>query len=186
MIIKNTTHFTGEEAVEEISKYSKKVYYKKFIFPSILFVFGIIAVIIVAQQDNPANTFLLGALFILFAGILFLFNLFSLLTIKKRTCKKNPKLVEFGMKNEFTFKEESFTLHSSIGEETTKMEYPYMNIKKIEEYDTEILFWITDTSFYSCKKDAFPSEKELDVFFYGLEKHKIKIKKKLSKVKEIQ
>ena len=184
MIIKNTTILTGEEAIEELSKYSKVHYMKKFIFPSILLFLGILVIIIVSRQENATNTILLGTLFMSFAAVLALMNFISILTIKGRTKKKNPKLMECGMKNAFTFKEESFILHVSVGEETSKMEYPYKNIKKIVEYDSEILFWITDNDFYICKKDFFASKKEMDVFFYGLEKHKIKVKKRMTKTKE--
>ncbi|MDE7385493.1 MAG: hypothetical protein K2M84_07030, partial [Anaeroplasmataceae bacterium] len=57
---------------------------------------------------------------------------------------------------------------------------PYNALKKIIEYDDKICFIIGENDFYICKKENFASKKEMEIFFYGLAKHKTKIKKKLS------
>lgn len=185
MVIKNTTIYTGEEVVEEIVHFGRKSFYKKFIFPSILLILGAIVVLITFQSDSRTSL-MMGLLFLIFSCILILMNVISIITLRKRTKKKNPELLKFGMKNDFTFKEESFILLVTIGTKTTKLEYFYKDIKRIIEYDEKILFLITDADFYSCRKDTFHSPKELDVFFYGLEKHKIKVKKKLHNQNHIQ
>lgn len=183
MIIKNTTVFSGEEAIEEISNYARKYYYKKYIFACILGVLGAIIVGIVAAQGNSIDTMVIGLLFLAFAIVLVLINTYSIFTTEKRTKKKNPQIVEHGMVNSFTFKEESFSLQVKIGDKVSKLEYPYQALKKIVEYDDKICFIVSDNDFYSCKKENFSSQKELEVFFYGLTKHKTKIQKKLSKEK---
>lgn len=185
MVIKNTTVYTGEEVVNEIVQYGRKSFYKKFIFPSILLILGAIVILITFQGDSKTSL-MMGSLFLIFAGILFLMNVVSIFTLRKKTQKRNPEILKFGMKNDFTFKEESFILLVTIGTKTTKLEYFYKDIKRIIEFDEKLLFMITDTDFYSCKKETFHSKKELDLFFYGLEKHKIKIKKKLHNQKQIQ
>ena len=183
MIIKNTTVLTGEEAIHETAVFGRKTYYKKFIFPSILMVLGVIVIIITFQSDSRTSL-LMGALFLVFSSFLCFMNLYAICTIKKRTKKKNPKLLELGMKNEFIFKEESFSLCVTVGTKSSKLEYPYQNIKSIVEYEDKILFLISENEFYSCKKDSFASQKELDLFFYGLNKHQIKIKNKLKNPKD--
>lgn len=184
MVIKNTSIFSGEEAIEEISNYARKYYYKKYIFAGILGVLGAIVISIVAAQGNSMDTMVIGLLFLIFAIVLVLINTYSIFTMEKRTKKKNPQIVEHGMINSFTFKEESFSLQVIIGDKVSKLEYPYQALKKIVEYDNKICFVITDNDFYTCKKENFSSLKELDVFFYGLMKHKTKIQKKLSKEKK--
>lgn len=180
MVIKNITKLTGEEAIEEITKYARKYYYKKYIFSGILAILGAIVIGIVASQGNSIDTMVIGLLFLSFALVLILINTYSILTLKKRTYKKNPQIVEHGMTNSFTFKEESFFLQVKIGDKISKVEYPYNTLKKIIEYDDKICFIIGDNDFYICKKENFSSLKEMEIFFYGLEKHKTKIKKKLS------
>ncbi|MDE6660378.1 MAG: YcxB family protein [Anaeroplasmataceae bacterium] len=184
MVIKNTTHITGEEAIEIIVNYSKSYYYKKYIFSVIMAVLGSIIIGIVAAQGNSIDTMVIGILFLSFAVILALINTYSIFTLKKRTHKKNPNLVEHGMENAFTFKEESFLLQVKIGDKVSKVEYPYNALSRIIEYEDQIYFVLGDNDFYVCKKDSFKSPKELEVFFYGLAKHKTKIKKKLTKEKK--
>lgn len=184
MVIKNTTILSGEEAIEDITRYAKKYYLRKFIFPIILAVFGIIIVSIVAASGNSADTMVIGFLFFSFAIALILINTYSIFTMEKRTRKKNPQIVENGITNSFTFKEESFSLHVKIGNKVSKLDYFYKALKKIVEYDDRIIFIITDNDFYTCKKANFSSLKEMEIFFYGLSKHKIKIQKKLSQEKK--
>ncbi|MCM1131420.1 MAG: hypothetical protein NC310_04575 [Roseburia sp.] len=181
MVIKNITIFSGDEAIEEISNYAKRQYYKKYIFSGILGVLGIIVISLIATQGNSIDTMVIGLLFLAFAIILVLINTYSIVSIKKRIRKRNPQIVEHGMINSFIFKEESFSLQVKIGDKVSKLEYPYQALKKIIEYDDRICFIITDNDFYACKKTNFSSQKELEQFFYGLTKHKTKIQKKLSK-----
>ncbi|MDE6241672.1 MAG: hypothetical protein K2M08_04520 [Anaeroplasmataceae bacterium] len=180
MIIKNVTYLTSEEAIEEIAEFSKKYFYKKYIFSGILAILGGIIIGIVSAQGNSVDTMVIGILFLSFAAILTLINTYSIVTIKKRVKKKNPKIVEYGMLSTFTFKEESFSLQVKVGEKVSKLEYPYNALKKIIEYDEKICFIIGENDFYICKKENFASKKEMEIFFYGLAKHKTKIKKKLS------
>lgn len=181
MVISNVTKFSGEEAIEEIAEYARKYYYKKYIFSGILAILGAVVIAIVAAQGNSIDTMVIGILFLSFALILILINTYSILTIKKRTYKKNPQIVQHGMTNSFIFKEESFSLSVKIGDKVSKVEYPYGALKKIIEYDDKICFIIGDNDFYTCKKDSFSSTKEMELFFFGLAKHKTKIKKKVSK-----
>lgn len=183
MIIKNTTILSKEEAIDEICKLSLKYYLKKYIFTAVLAIFGIIIIAVVAAQGNSTNTQVVGYLFLAFAGMLFLMNTYLIMTLRRRTIKKNPAIAEYGMVNVFTFKEESFSLQVKIGSSTNKIELPYTELKGMIEYDEKICFKIADTEAYICKKDCFSSKRDLDLFFYGLNKHKTKIKKRLSQSK---
>ncbi|MDE6414266.1 MAG: hypothetical protein K2K48_02530 [Anaeroplasmataceae bacterium] len=180
MIIKNITSLTGEEAIEEIAEFSKKYYYKKYIFAGILAILGAIVIGIVAAQGNSIDTMVIGILFLSLAVVLVLINTYSIFTLKKRSMKKNPQIMQHGMHCTFTFKEESFSLQIKIGDKITKVEYPYNALQKIIEYDDKICFIIGENNFYTCKKENFSSLKEMEIFFYGLAKHKTKIKKKLT------
>ncbi|MDE7263460.1 MAG: hypothetical protein K2N64_02195 [Anaeroplasmataceae bacterium] len=184
MVIKNTTILTNEESIQEIAAFGRKYYYKKYIFPGILAILGCIAIAVLASQGNGIDVMVVGIAFLILSLFLIGLNTYSVLTVVKKTRKRNPKIEEFGMIHSFTFREESFSLQVKIGDSTTKVEYPYLNLKRIVEYDDYFCFIVGDMDFYTCKKSGFSSPKEVDVFLYGLSKHKIKVKKKLSKTKK--
>ena len=173
MILKNTTILSGEEAIEEIVLTSKKYYYKKYIFSGLLLLVGIITLAVVLSLGNEQDSTILGYLFIAFG--------YSIASIKRRTQKQNPALAEKGLTNSFTFKEESFQLLVKIGSKVNRIEYPYTALKQIIEHEDRISFVISALEIYICKKSAFQNPKDVEQFFYGLSKHKIKVKKKLSK-----
>lgn len=178
MVIKNTTVLTNEESIQEIAAFGRRYYYKKYIFPCVLAVLGGIAIAVLASQGNGVDVMVIGIAFLVLSLFLVGLNTYSVLTIAKKTRKRNPKIAEFGMIHQFTFREESFSLQVKIGDTTSKVEYPYVNLKKIVEYDDRFCFIVGDMDFYTCKKTGFASLKEVDVFLYGLSKHKIKVKKK--------
>ena len=181
MILKNTTILSGEEAIEEIVLTSKKYYYKKYIFSGLLLLVGIITLAVVLSLGNEQDSTILGYLFIAFGFSLAAINTYSIASIKRRTQKQNPALAEKGLTNSFTFKEESFQRLVKIGSKVNRIEYPYTALKQIIEHEDRISFVISALEIYICKKSAFQNPKDVEQFFYGLSKHKIKVKKKLSK-----
>ncbi len=181
LIIKNTTVLSSEEAIHRITELSRKYYYKKYIFSGILMVLGLTILLISVFVKSANDSNIIGYLFLAFGFILTGINTLSILTIQKKIKKQNPGIMEYGMVNSFTFKEESFQLQVKIGASVNKLEYPYNELKSITETDEYITFAISSLEAYLCKKDAFQSKKELEVFFYGLAKHKTKVKKKMSK-----
>ncbi len=179
MVITNTTNLSAEEALDSLVKVSKRNFYSRFIFASFLAIAGILIVTIVSLNGNGTDTLVLGFMFITFGLIFFLMNFISILRIPKNVKKKNADILENGMENQFIFKEESFHLTIKIGSKATKLESSYDVLRRIVEYEDRILFMLSNTEIFICKKDGFSSPKELEQFFYGLSKHKTKIKKKI-------
>lgn len=176
MILKNTTILSNEEAIDEIVCASKKYYNKKFIFSGFLIGIGIVMLAIMLGLSKGQDSALLGYLFISFGTVLCALNIFSILSIRRKAQKQNPILFEQGLTNFFTFKEESFQLQVKIGTNINKVEYAYVALKEIVDYDDKIAFVVSPLEIYICKKDAFQNPKEVEQFFYGLSKHKTKVK----------
>lgn len=177
MIIKNLTILTGEEAIIDIITAQRKAYAKKYIFAVVLLILGLFAITILAIQGNGIDAMVVSLLFI-FLGLIFAaINTYNILTLRKKTIKNNQKILEYGISYTFIFREESFSLIIKSGSTTNKMEYSYFDLKKIIEREATIDFVFADNNYYSCKKDSFTSPKELEQFFYGLSKHKIKFKR---------
>ena len=163
---------------------ARKGYLSRFIFAAALAVFGIIIVIVVASTGNGTDTLVTGVLFLIFAFIFVLINIISLIKLPKKIAKRNSDVIAAGMVNDFVFKEESFTLSSTIAGKTSKFTGKYNELNKIVEEENQILFVLGQTEIFVCKKSGFENPKEMNIFFYGLSKHKTKIKSKLEKTKD--
>lgn len=179
MVIQNKTVLSGEEVFQSLLKASKKNYRLKFILCISLTVISIAILLLSLVSSNPADNLVIGFAFLIITILYFLVNLISYLRIPAKIRKTNKVILEQGMQNDFTFKEESFSLITRSADKQEKYEYPYSNLNKIVELDEIILFKLSATEIFICKKNGFQTPKEMDVFFYGLGKHKIKVKKKL-------
>ena len=184
MVVKNHTVLTSEEVYKSLLAAARKSYLGRFIFASALAVFGIIIVIVVASSGNATDTLVTGLMFLIFALIFALINTISFIRLPKKVAKRNSDVIEGGMINDFVFKEESFSLSSKIAGKVSKFEGKYNELNKIVEEDKQILFVLGQTETIVCKKSGFASPKEMNLFFYGLSKHKTKIKNKLDKTKD--
>lgn len=180
MVIKNTTVLSGDEVKSELVQISKKNYYTRYGLVAILAVFGVI-ILILSMNSGAADTMMTGYMFFGFAIAFAIYNTISMTQIPKKVVKKNGYVTTSGMTNFFTFKEESFQLAVKMGTDTAKYEMPYTNLKRIVRLEDRILFMVTSTDIFVAKHDGFPSAKEVDVFFFGLQKHKIKVKDKRKK-----
>lgn len=167
-----------EEAVASLVKISRRNYAFRFIYPLILLVFGIVILILSLQNSDQ---YLSGSVFIVLAGLIAAYNAYCMIRLPHQVVKKNKELAEYGMVNEFTLKEESFSLVSKIGDQVSKYTAEYQQLKKIVEEDDVLLFMVSSTDVFIAKKDGFQTKKELDIFLYGLSKHQIKVKKRKSK-----
>lgn len=183
MVIKNTTVLSGEEVKKSLIKITKKNYYKRFIIVGILAIFGTLILMLSMNNDALSNPFTTGFLFLGFAMVFAIYNCISLAFISRKVVRKNGIVTTAGMTNNFTFKEESFQLIVKINSSSSKIEMPYSNLKKIINLEDRILFMLSASDIFIAKKDGFSSSKEVDIFFYGLQKHKIKVKNKINKDK---
>ncbi len=179
MVIKNKTILNGQEVLHSILKASKKNYISKFIFSAFIILIGVV-ITFIAISMKQADSMTIGFMFLIIGVLYFLMNVISYSRLPKKIQKNSKEAVSNGMINEFTFKEESFQLLTRIGTQTARFENKYDELYKIVEYDDEIIFMLTKSDLFICKKSGFSSPKEMDVFFYGLAKHKTKIKKKLT------
>lgn len=179
MVIKNKTILNGQEVFNSLLKASKKSYISKFIFSAFILVIGTV-IVSIAIPMKQTDSITIGVMFLMVGFMYFLMNIISFFRLDKKIRKNSNAVVTSGMTNEFTFKEESFQLTTRIDNQTARFENKYDELHKIIEYDDEIIFMLTKTDLFICKKSGFSSPKEMDVFFYGLAKHKTKIKKKLT------
>lgn len=180
MVIHNKTVLSGEEVYNSLIASSRKNYFSKFAFSFALVLVGA-AIAFISFFINQSDSMTIGFLF-LGVGVLYtLMTLISYFRLPAKLQKNNSEVIANGMINNFTFKEESFQLHSLIGTHTAKFDFKYEELYKIIEYDETIVFMLSKSDLFICKKECFASLKEMSVFFYGLSKHKIKIKQKLSK-----
>lgn len=183
MVIHNETTFTSEEAIAELISISKKYYIKRFYFPIVLALFGIIILIIVSLEGNKTDTYIIGSIFLVLSLVFVILNIISLIRVPKLVKKKNPDIEAYGMVNSFVFKEESLFITVKVGSSVRKQESSYAQLKKIVEYEDRINFIMHTNTMHICKKSGFKNQKEMEVFFYGLSKHNTKIKKKIRKEK---
>ncbi len=178
MVIQNKTVLSGEEVYQSLIKASKKNYRFKFIFCTTLAVISIVILLLSMVSSNQADNLVIGFAFLIVTVLYLLVTLFSFFRVPAKIRKTNASIIQQGMQNDFTFKEESFSLITRSGDKTEKYEYSYTNLNKIVELDEAILFNLSATEIFICKKNGFKTPKEMNVFFYGLSKHKIKVKKK--------
>ena len=179
MVIKNETVLTGEEVFTFLVKSTKKTFYSKFIFIISIGLIGLFIIISSLLTETTIDSLVIGCIFLFFDLLLLGMNVVGYIRVPKKIKINNQDVTELGMINNFTFKEQSFILAVTIGSRTTKIESEYKELSKIIEKDDRILFMLTNTEAFICKKSGFASLKELELFFYGLDKHKIKIKKKI-------
>ena len=183
MVIHNSTVLKPEEALESLIKISKRNFLNRYIYSGFLLVFGILIIIMSFTEENFVQSLSIGGVFFVIAAAFLIYNFVSIKKLPVTVQKKNPEVAELGITNIFTFKEESFFVKCQVGKKETKFESKYSDLSKIIEEDDRILFMVNQTDVLICKKDGFKSGKELDLFFYGLSKHKIKIKDKKTKIK---
>lgn len=184
MVVKNETRLTANEAYDSLIKITRKNYRSRYIFFLFIMIFGIIIVTVSAINKNSTDTMVIGFIFMIVAILFLAMNITTILRTPKMVKKKNSNIEPDGILNSFTFKEESFLLNITIKQKVTRLDLPYTSLKKIIEYDDKIIFMLSSTEIFICKKDGFKSSKEMEVFFYGLAKHKTKIIKKISKTKK--
>ena len=79
--------------------------------------------------------------------------------------------------------EEKFKVNIIVGDRTSKKEYFYKGLKKIKNYNDYIVFVLGGRTSYKCKKEGFIDKKQEELFFFGLNKHKIKV---IDKIKEVK
>lgn len=180
MVIRNKTILEGQEAFQTLVKTTKKSFLPKLIFTAVLAVIGLIILILSLTASNLANYITIGFMFLIIAILYGLMHLLAFLSVSKRLRKQNTELLTYGIENQFTFKEESFQVVSRVGQQTVKNEFSYLELKKIVEEDDQILFYQAMNNAFVCKKSGFSEAKLVDVFLFGLAKHKIKVQKKLS------
>lgn len=179
MVIQNKTVLSGEEVYQSLLKASKKNYRFKFIFCAVLAVISVVILLLSMVSSNQADNLVIGFAFLIITVLYLLVTLISFFRIPAKLRKTNESILQQGIQNDFTFKEESFSLITHSADKTEKYEYTYSNLNKIVELEEVILFNLSATEIFICKKNGFKTPKEMDVFFYGLSKHKIKVKKKM-------
>lgn len=182
MIIHNTTILKPEEALESLKKISKRNYLTRYIYSGFLLIFGILIMIMSFTEEDFVQSITIGGVFFAIAAAFLIYNFVSIKKLPQTVAKKNPEVAEQGITNVFTFKEESLIAKCFVGGHESKFEGKYVELNKIIEEDDRILFMVNSTDVLICKKDGFKNEKEMSLFFYGLSKHKIKIKDKKRKV----
>lgn len=181
MVIHNESFLSPDEALDILKKISKRNFVSKYIYSIILFILGISIVVISFFEEDMIQSVSIGGAFIILGIGYIIYNTISIRNIPKNLIKKNPDIVEYGITNSFTLKEESFSLICTIGSQKSKHEFKYNQLSKIINEEDKILFLVSSSDVIICKKDSFKSKKEIDAFFYGLAKHKIKIKDRTKK-----
>lgn len=175
MVVQNVTKLSGDEVLNLLIRVSKPVYYKRFIYGGVLCIFAIVIYVLTFFAGNATNSATIAALFFSLAMVFMIFNLFSLIRLPKTIRKQNRNATSIGMVNRFVFKEESFKCTTEIGVESSKFEYAYLDLKKIIVEKEIILLKISSSDVIFVKKEGFSSLKEMELFFFGLSKHQIKV-----------
>lgn len=178
MIVNNRTEISGEEATRLLVNASKNDYYKKFYFSIFLVLAGIpIMVYGLISSDYLYVTF--GAVFIALSIVFTIFNVLSLRKIPKMVKEKNSNVCEHGVIYDYRFKEHSVMISASSNDKTTKYEYGYTALKKINEYpDKYELRFQGNVTIFVDKNDF--KDKKMEEFFrhnISTSKKKIKLKK---------
>lgn len=180
MVIKNKTVLSGEEALSDLVKIARKNFKTRFILGGVLAAIGIIVLIINLVGSNTLDYMVIGTMFIVFSLVYLIQVGFSYARIAKKVIANNPVATTAGMINNFDLKEESFIINVTIGDKSNRFEIPYTSLNSIIEYDNEIHFVYSSSQIFICKKSGFAEKAELKVFLYGLSKHKIKVKNKMT------
>ncbi len=178
MVVYNKTSISSEEAYNLLVKSSKIEYSKKYIMSIILILIGIPIMVIGFYQNNTIYvTF--GAIFIAFALVLIGFNFVQMMKIPKVVKEKNPEVCEYGVLYDFRFKEHSVYLIAKTDTRSTKFEYNYNLLKKINEYEDRYELKFQDNVTLYVNKSGFENNKMEEFFRKNIStsKKKIKLKK---------
>ena len=184
MVIKNITKFDGKEIKKSILDENMWNFTKRMFVISFFLLAGLLITIITFNNSSDPLYLTLGIGFMLFAVFSFLYNLYKLYKMKKNIDKDFEYEFTHGIVYDYNFHEEKFNLVIRVGNRTSKMELFYKQLKKIIHYEDVIIFVLNSNDAYKCKKIGFESPKFEELFFFGLNKHKIKItdKRKQNKV----
>ena len=179
MIVENKTYVSKEHIYSKIKTNFNKRIYVKYIYIFLLIIIGIAVIIMAIRNGSPLDSIIIGCLFLICSLIFLYINIKNMLEVPKNIEKKFSDFIKFDNLNCFFFKEESMSLNIIINNKNYKLEEKYCNFKRIIDYNNVILFIPKNSEyFYVCDKDGFKNKKELELFYYGLRKHKIKIKVK--------
>ena len=179
MVIKNKTIFDGQEVKETILKDNKITFFKKVLITFSFLILGIFITIFSVKEDSETLYLTFGIGLILFSVLSFSYNLVKYLKMKKKVDIDFKYEITHGIIYDYSFHEEKFKLTIKVGDRTSKMEAFYKGLKKIINYDNEIVFVVSSGNSYKCKKCGFVDKKQEELFFYGLSKHDIKVKNKI-------
>ncbi len=169
MVVKNETILDKDECYDMMLKSTKKDYISKSYLIIFMFIAGLVIMIVglSMQQDTTNNKLLFtitGAIFIAL-GLAYLgVTAFNIYRIPKLIKSKNRDLCEYGIKYDFSFKEESVELVCKTLDKVSRQKISYTNLKKIYEYDDLFIMIYKDGTYLYVKKDGFSEEKVMDIY----------------------
>lgn len=164
-------NFPKKKAVASLVKISRRNYAFRFIYPLILLVFGIVILILSLQNSDQ---YLSGSVFIVLAGLIAAYNAYCMIRLPHQVVKKNKELAEYGMVNEFTLKEESFSLVSKIGDQVSKYTAEYQQLKKSSKKTMSFCLWLVPPMFSLPRKTVSKRKKNWISFYTGFPNIKLK------------
>ena len=175
MVIKNITKFDGKEIKKSIIDENMWNFTKRMMVIALFLLAGLFIFIFTFNNGKDSLLLTMGIGFMLFAVFSLLYNLFKLYKMKKNVDKDFEYEFTHGIVYDYSFHEEKFNLTITVGERTSKMELFYKQLKKILHYEEVIIFVLRTNDAYKCKKIGFESPKQEELFFFGLNKHQIKV-----------
>ena len=108
----------------------------------------------------------MGAIFILFTLAVGVYNIIMLSRLPKDVQNKNPEVIRDGVTYDFTFKEKSVDIIIINSGKKKKINYSYLDFKKIYEYDDLFEIRLQSKEVLLCLKDGFENDKEKMMDFF--------------------
>ena len=183
MVVQNKTSLSGDEAKKILIRSASKSFDSKYIFASVVLVFGIAILIFgIVRQETPLLIF--SAIFA-FIAVGYIFLIFvGKRKGPKEVIKNNEDICTNGVTYQYRFHENSLKVDvSTFGGKSKRIEYEYEEIKTITEYEDGYELQFENVMLY-VSKDGFESERMIDFFFKNIKLHKKKLKIKNRCVKE--
>lgn len=179
MVVKNKTILTKEEVITEVTSTAKRDYTSRYILSLVCVVFGVLLLILgLSNTDSSTNTF---AYIFLAIGIAYIvLTLIQSARLPKKIRKEHEN--DEGITFEFLFKEQSANITILENGKRKKIEYPYIEFKRIIEREDSYQFRV-DQCIIVAKKSGFENKRMEDFFVSNVKKNK-KAKIKLLKKSE--
>lgn len=178
MIVSNTSYIDADLAYKTLYKTSKKSLANKFLFAILMLILGI-PLIIMGLTLNQSLYTMVGSMFSAFGVAYIIVNVINLIKLPKKIKKSNEEVCQNGITYLYKFKEQSIHIECKSNNKTSKADYSYNNLKKVNEYEDLYEFVFSSNEVMYILKSGFENKKMIDFFIKNLTLNKKKIKNKI-------